>query len=332
MKFHALATACILLLGVMDVRAQPAPGRITIMVSGIEKQVYLPVKLADQLGYFKEQGLNVDLQSNNSGVNAATALMAGEIQGVVGYYDHTLDLQAKNKVVTAIVQFTQTPGYAIVVASRANEITAPKDLEGHAVGVNALGSSSQFLTQYVVGKAGVGLEKLDIVPVGSGSTFIAALEQRRIDAGMTTEPTISRMLKNGNARMLVDLRTPDNTRRELGGAYPGSCLYMTAIWLSAHKDEAQKLANALVKSMKYIDAHSAQDIAEKMPQDYYAGDKAAYVQVLAENKSMFTRDGLMPADGPQTVRAVLQRFNQDVQGKHIDLSKTFTPEFAKNAQ
>jgi len=46
-----------------------------------------------------------------------------------------------------------------------------------------------------------------LLPVGAGNTFIAAMKQDQIQAGMTTEPTISRLLKTGEAAVLVDMRT-----------------------------------------------------------------------------------------------------------------------------
>ncbi len=71
-----------------------AAERITLMVGGIDKIIYLPVKLAEQLGYFTDQGLDVHLRSEYSGSNGADQLLAGGAQGVVGFYDHVIYLQA----------------------------------------------------------------------------------------------------------------------------------------------------------------------------------------------------------------------------------------------
>lgn len=313
--------------------AAQAADKIMIMVGGIEKQIYLPARLAEQLGYFKEQGLDVELQSEPSGVNAENEMLAGAVQGVVGFYDHTIDLQAKGKAVMSVVQFSQAPGEAILVATKlAGEIKSPADFKGRALGVTGLGSSTNFLTQYLAVANGVKASEITPVPVGSGTTFIAAIKQNRIDAGMTTEPTISRLLNTGDAKMLVDLRTPESTEKWLGGLYPAACLYMPTGWVNAHRDEVQKLVNAFVKTLKYINTHSAEEIASKMPADYYAGDKAMYVAALAQSKTMFTADGRMPKSGPPTVLKVLQGFDKVVQGKTIDLSKTFTTDFVAAAK
>jgi NitT/TauT family transport system substrate-binding protein len=307
-----------------------AAEKISIMVGGIEKQIYLPAKLAEQLGYFKEQGLDVELVSEQAGVEAENELLAGAVQGVVGFYDHAIDLQAKGKFIESVVQFSQAPGEVeLVAASKADEIKSPSDFKGRMLGVTGLGSSTNFLTQYLAVKNGVPVTEITSVPVGAGNTFIAALQQGKIDAGMTTEPTISRLLKTGQAKILVDLRSAETTRQALGGVYPAACLYMTADWVEQHKEETQKLANAFVKTLRYIATHSAEEIAAQMPKDYYAGDKGLYVSALANGKQMFTSDGRMPADGPETVLRVLSTFDRTVKGRSIDLSKTYTTSFVE---
>src|SRR5450830_1054007 len=92
-------------------------GKITIMVGGINKLIYLPPKLAENLGYFKEEGLDVELQSQQAGVDAENELLAGAVQAVVGYYDHSIDLQSKGKEVQSITQLLVVPGGMEMVRS-----------------------------------------------------------------------------------------------------------------------------------------------------------------------------------------------------------------------
>ncbi|MGI9133528.1 MAG: ABC transporter substrate-binding protein, partial [Rhodoferax sp.] len=139
-------------------------------------------------------------------------------------------------------------------------------------------------------------------------------------------------LKTGEASVLVDMRTVEKTKQALGGTYPAASLYMPTEWVEKNKPLVQKLANAMVKTLKFIATHSAAEIADKMPKDFYAGDKDSYIKALADGKSMFTADGVMPAGGPETVLAVLSGFSKNVKGKTVDLSKTFTTEFVKNAK
>ncbi|MBB3610257.1 ABC transporter substrate-binding protein [Rhizobium sp. BK602] len=309
-----------------------AADKISIMVGGYEKQIYLPAKLTESLGYFKDEGLDVELLNESAGVDAENQLLAGAVQGVVGSYDHCVDLQSKGKFVESVVQLQQVPGEVELVSTKHPEIKSPADFKGKALGVTGLGSSTNFLTLYMASKAGLKAGEVTTVPVGAGSTFIAAIQQDQIQAGMTTEPTVSRLLKTNEATVLVDLRTVDSTRAALGGVYPFASLYMQTSWVDAHKDEVQKLVNAFVKTMRFIDTHSAAEIAEKMPKDFYVGDKDGYVKALAASKGMFTPDGMMPEGGPEIVLKVLSEFSKNVKGKQIDLSRTYTTAFVKAAK
>jgi NitT/TauT family transport system substrate-binding protein len=321
--------ACALLAAVPTLAGE----QMIIMVGGAEKQIYLPATLAQRLGYFREQGLDVEMQSESSGVSATDVLLAGAAHGVIGAYDHTIDLQAKGKSVQSVVQFTIAPGEVELVAARmVGRISSPADFRGRNLGVTGLGSSTSFLTQYLASLHNLKPTDLTLVPVGSGQSFIDALRQGRIDAGMTTEPTASRLLSTGQAKLLVDLRTPEATQKALGGLYPFACLYMETHWLSGHRGQAQKLANALVKALHFISTHSAAEIAAQLPPEFYAGNRALYVQSLAQSKSMFTPDGVMPPSGPATVLKVLSAVNSSVRRKAIDLSETYTTEFVNAAR
>lgn len=310
-----------------------AAEKITIMVGGMEKQIYLPAKLAEQLGYLKETGLDIELLSEPAGVNAETEMLSGAAQGVIGFYDHTIDLQARGKMVESVVQFSQAPGEVILVSkAAAGSIKSPADFKGKTMGVTGLGSSTNFLTQYLASRAGVKYSEFTTLPVGAGSTFIAAMAQGKIDAGMTTEPTIARLVSTNAASVLVDLRSLKSTTAALGGPYPAASLYMQTSWVNSHKEQVQKIATAFVKTLRYINTHSAREIADKLPPEYYAGNKQLYIEALETGKQMFTPDGVMPAEGPATVLKVLASFDKAVEGKAINLAATYTTEFVKAAR
>jgi NitT/TauT family transport system substrate-binding protein len=333
-RLTKFALASCLALSVFSSPAKAAdPQKVTIMVGGITKLIYLPARLTEQLGYFKDEGLDVELLSQPAGVDAENELLAGAVQAVVGFYDHSIDLQAKGKEVKAIVVFGQVPGEVEMVASsQAATIKSMADVKGKTLGVTGLGSSTNFLTQYLAHLNGISSSQYSVLPVGADNSFIAAIKQNRIDAGMTTEPTVSQLLKSGDAKVLVDMRDVAGTRAALGGTYPASSLYVQSAWLDTHKDEAAKLARAFVRTLQYLHTHSADEIAAQMPKDYYGSDKALYVSALKASLPMYTVDGKMPADGPDTVLKVLAGFNPSVKDKHIDLSRTFTNQFVNQVK
>jgi len=310
-----------------------ASERITLLVGGIDKVIYLPVKLAEQLGYFTRQGLDVELRSGDSGIQGVDDLLVGSAQGVVGFYDHIIYMQSKGKAVVSLIQFSQAPGEVELVSTRLpGPVRSMADLKGHVLGVTGLGSSTQFLSRYLALDSGLKLNQVSFVSVGTGDAFIGAMNRGTISAGMTTEPTATRMLDSGQAKVLVDLRTPEDTARALGGPYPASCLYMETAWVQRHRPEVQKLVNALMKALTFIQSHTAAEIADQLPPSFYTCDRATYVKALARSKAIFIPDGRMPADGPAHVLKLLTRTERSLQGKRIDLASTYTLEFVNAAR
>src|SRR5437773_7611333 len=306
--------------------------QVKIMVGGLSKQIYLPNMLTQQLGYFKQEGLDVTLIDEASGQSSENEVLAGQVDAGSGSYNHTIELQAAGKNMEAVVLLNIAPGEAeIVSAKAASHIHSVSDLKGKNLGVTELGSGTQTLTTALLHNAGITPDQVHFVPVGAGDTFIAALQQGKIDAGMTTEPTISRILATGVGKVLVDLRSPQSTQAALGGSYPFISLFMNNSYVNSHKDVVQKLVNAYVKTLKWIQTHTAAEIADKMPADYYAGNKALYVTALQNQMAIFSPDGLMPAGAPQSVLNVENASNLIPQGKQIDLSLTYTNEFASKA-
>jgi len=316
-----------------DAGAAKDATKVKIMVGGLDKVIYLPAMLAKRLGYFSAEGLDVTLMTEPAGVDATTALVSGDVQGAVGFYDHTLDLQTKGKQVESVVQFAQAPGEVEVVSNKAaGDIASAKDFKGKKLGVTGLGSSTDFLTKYLAVHNGLKVSDFTPIAAGAGQTFIAAMQQGSIQAGMTTDPTVAQILDKGIGKVLYDMRTPEGSRQALGGLYPSSSLYMNTDWVNGHKETVQKLANAFVKTLKWMSTHTPEEIAAKMPADYAQGGAKLYAESIKATLPMFTTDGVMPADGPATVESVLKAFNPNLQHATVDLSQTYTTEFVKNVK
>ncbi|HVY57434.1 MAG TPA: ABC transporter substrate-binding protein [Xanthobacteraceae bacterium] len=312
---------------VSSTSASTAAERVRIMVGGVEKILYLPAKLAEQLGYYKDEGLDVELISVTAGSISETGLLSGSAEAVVGAYEQSIHIQAKGKYVTSIVQISASPQEALMVSTKAPEITSVAGLKGKTIAVTGFGSLTHFLSQDILVRGGLKVSDASFIAAGAGNTFISAFQQGRVQAGMTQEPTISILVNNGDAKVLVDLRTPEDTRKALGGDYPGSALYVRADWLEKNKATAAKLAHAFTRALHYIATHSAADIAGKMPPSYYNGNKDIYLRALANSIGSFTPNGRMPGDGPKVVLGVLTQFGNKISADKIDLSKTYTNEF-----
>ncbi|ARF57975.1 ABC transporter substrate-binding protein [Streptomyces gilvosporeus] len=305
---------------------------VKLMAGGLDKQIYLPYQLAENLGFYKKYGVKVELSTEqNGGVGAEEAMASGQVDMAGAWYNHTIEFQAKGKAVEDVVQLSGAPGEREMCTKKSG-VTSAADFKGKTLGVTDLGSGTDTLTQFMAAKKGVKTGQFHRLAVGAGSTAVAALKNGKADCVMTTQPTVAAVEKKGVGTSAIDLATTDGAKAALGGPFPGASVLARTDWVNSHKDAVQKVVDALVATMHWINTHSAADIANKLPASYVQNQlvtKTDYIKALTEDKGQFLPDGIMPAGGPKTALATEKLVGSVTSS--VDLGKTFTNEFALNA-
>jgi NitT/TauT family transport system substrate-binding protein len=308
-----------------------AESKITIAVGGGACLCYLPTVLAKQLGEFDKAGVAVDLVDLKGGSDALKAVLGGSADVVSGYFDHCVNLAARKQELVSFVVYDRYPGLVLVVSpSHSSEIKSVKDLAGKKVGVSAPGSSTDFFLKYLLKKNGLDPASAAVIGVGLGATAVAAMEQGQIDAAVMLDPSVTVLQgKFSDLTILADTRTQKDTLATFGGEYPGGALYSTAAWVASHEKETQALTNAIVATLGWIHAHSAEDIMAKMPEEMVGKDKALYLAALNNTIPMFSETGKMDPKGADAVLAVFSEGSPEVAKANVDVSKTFTNRFVE---
>ena len=302
---------------------------VTLMVGGIDKQIYLPYQLAQGLGYYHKYGVNVVLSTEQAGgVGAEDAMASGQVNMAGAWYTHTINFQLKGKAVEDVVQLSGAPGERIMCAT-GTHITSPAQWKGLSLGVTDLGSGTDQLTLYMAARYHLTTKDFHRLGVGAGSTFIAALQHHSITCGMTTQPTVAAIEKLGLGYSAFDLSSAAGVNQWLGGFMPTAGVLAQTSWVNANQATVQKVVDALVATMHYIATHSAADIADHLPTDFVSNSlvtRDEYISALTKDKGQFLPDGMMPASGPATVLAV-DKLAGIVTGP-VNLSTTYTNSFA----
>jgi len=311
--------------------ARPQTGtHVRLAVGGQNQLVYLPTTLAQELGFYKEEGLDVELQDHAGGAKALQSLIGGSSDVVSGFYDHTIQMAAEGRAFVAFVTMLRFPGLVLVTSPQsAGAVTKIEDLKGRIAGVTAAGSSSQMLLTYMLQRHGITADAVSMTPVGSAATAIAAIEHGKVDAAMVGDPAFTLIARrNPTVRVLADLRTAAGVKAAFGATtYPSSVLYSKTEWVRENRDTASKLAHAILRTLQWMHGHSAQEIADRTPKSFRGEDEALYVEAVKSSMPMFSPDGVMDAAGAQTVRELLAGSMEKVRTGEIDLSKTYTNEF-----
>jgi sulfonate transport system substrate-binding protein len=301
---------------------------VTMMVGGIDKQIYLPYQLAQDLGFYKKYGVNMQLSTEQQGgVGAETAMVSGQVDMAGAWYVHAIDFQAKGKNVISVAQLSGAPGEREMCATGSG-VTSPAQWSGKSLGVTDIGSGTDSLTLYLAARYHLTSKDINRVAVGAGPTFVAAMQNHRIACGMTTQPTVGTVEKQGVGTSVINLASTSGAQQWLGGAYPAAAVLTRSDWVASNQATVQKVVDALVATMHWIATHSAADIANALPASFVSNGvitKADYISELAQDKGQFLPDGMMPANGPATVLAI-EKFIGNVTSP-VNLSATYTNQY-----
>lgn len=306
---------------------------LKIAIGGASCLCYLPTVLAKQLGMYEKHGLDAELINFKGGSVALTAVLGGSADVVSGYYDHCVNLKGKNKDMMSVVIYDQFPGLVLVVSPKQTaNIKSIKDLSGKKVGVSAPGSSTDFFLKYLLRKEGVDPSKVAVIGVGLDDTAVAAQEQGQVDAAVMLDPAVTLLQgKYKDLRILADTRTEKDTLAVFGGRYPGGAIYSTTDWVEKHPKESQAIANALVETLHWIHAHSAEEIMAKMPKEFVGANPQLYLAALKNTIPMYSKDGRMDPKGAQAVLDVFSQSVPDIAKANVDLATTYTNAFVDKA-
>ena len=306
------------------------PTNVRVAVGGQNQLIYLPTTLARELGFYTDQGLNVEIQDLPGGSKALQALIGGSADVVSGFYDHTIQMAADGREMVAFVTMLRFPGLVLVTSPQsAGTVAKIEDLRGRIAGVTTAGSSSHLLLSYLLQQHGVGADAVSITSIGTSATAVAAIEHGKVDAGMMADPAFTLVSRrNPGVRVLADLRHADGVKTAFGSAtYPASVLYAKGEWIRANRDTAQRLARAIVRTLAWMQSHSPQEIADRTPATFRGEDQALYLEALTNSMPMYSPDGVMDVDGAESVKRLLAQSMEKVGQATIHLAKTYTNEF-----
>jgi NitT/TauT family transport system substrate-binding protein len=304
----------------------PEKANLKIGVGGQGQIIYMPLTLADQLGYFKQEGLTIDIQDLKGGADALQAMVGGSTDATMGFYEHTVRTQTQGKFIEMIATCDLYPGLVMFVGKSHPEAKSIKDLANFKIGITSAGSSTEEMVKYLFKKNGLDPAGAQTVAVGSGGPAITALKNGLVDALVTVEPAASTIEKNGDGTVMYDTRTEQGTKDVFGGAWPAGGFYVSTDFVQQNPRTSQALARVAVNTLKYINSHSAEEVTAKLPAQlfYPDGDQAFFAKVLGASQKMFSPDGKMPSDGPNNVLETLKAADTQTDWSKVDLSKTFT--------
>lgn len=326
------AAAALALPGLARAQAALEKPKLSIAVGGKNLLYYLPLTIAESLGYFKEEGLDVSIVDFAGGSRALQAVIGGSADVVSGAFEHTINMQVKGQRLRAFVLQGRAPQIVLGVNPRTMPgYKSVADLKGKKIGVTAPGSSTNVMVNFVLAKAGLKPSDVSIVGVGAGNGAVAAMRAGQVDAMSNLDPVITLLARSGDLKIVSDTRVLAESEKVFGGPMPAACLYAPQAFLDRNPSTAQALANAIVRADQWIQSAGASDIVKAVPESYLLGDRAVYIDAFLASQKALSPDGLIPEAGAETARRALASIDPEVANAEVDLAAVWTNDFVRKA-
>src|SRR3989475_5254693 len=201
----ACATLAVLLPYAAQAQGKPEKPKVSIAVGGKAAFYYLPLTIAEQLGYFKDEGLDVEISDFEGGSKALQAVVGGSADVVSGAWENTIDQQPKGLQMQGFVLQGRYPAISVGLAkANAANYKSPKDLKGMKIGVSAPGSSTNRMVLHLLAKDGLKGDDVSIIGVGTSSGAIAAIKSGQIDAVSNVDPLMTMLESSGDVVLIAD--------------------------------------------------------------------------------------------------------------------------------
>jgi len=313
--------------------AVPEKARVVLAVGGRTTLYYLPLTLADRLGYFKDEGLDVEIDDFPGGSRALQALIGHSADVVSGAYEHTIVMQTLAQKVQAFVLQGMNPGLELGIRKdRAGEYSWAKDLKGMRIGVSAPGSSTHMLVNHLLASVGLTPDDVSVIGVGTGASAVAAMRGGQIDALSSVEPVMTLLERSGDMKIVVETITDKGVREVFGGSMPAATLYARLDFIEQNPNTVQALTNAIVRALLWLQHHTTEDVLKVVPPEYLLGDKALYAASFERLRPTYSKDGLIPKKGVDNSYKVLLAHNNAVRRAPVVwINQTYTNTFVEKA-
>jgi NitT/TauT family transport system substrate-binding protein len=235
------------LAAVLSPAAALAQDKFTFMFPVKSVLQYHPFYIAQELGYYKQEGLDVRFETSNGSGAALRQLIAGNVDAALPSPAAYLNAAAQGHDLRWIFSYEYANVFTLIVPDK-SPVKSVADLKGKSVGVSELSGGEVPLVRAIL--RGAGLEDgkdVKIVPVGEGSALtIQALQGGRVDAYSSSVFDIAAIEATGFALRVI---LPADAQK-----YPANGMVTTAANLEKKRDQMIRFARASAKGIAYVKA------------------------------------------------------------------------------
>jgi NitT/TauT family transport system substrate-binding protein len=230
-----------------------------------------PIYVADKLGFWKKEGLDVEYFNSQSGPRSKQMLAAKQTFMTSSGMNDAIALSLAGKPAVVVLGIDNRVTFANILArADRSDLKTVADLSGKSLAVTQPQAATWLMGVYIAEQYGVG-GKVSMKGLGDFTTMMGGVKAGTVDACMATVSMINAARQEGWGKPLFDVTETAAWNKVFGGDITGVCCYVLRETLEQERDKIQVLVNGLVKGTDFVKEHSAEEIADVLYDKYLNG-------------------------------------------------------------
>ena len=325
--------AACLVLSPSQVRAASDKFHLSLVIDDKASLSHLPLLLAEQLGFFGAEGLEVDWVEQPSQSLAMAGLTHGAVDVLCAPYENALMLKHKGFDAVSIVQIARTPQWVLGVSKKnIPNFKTLADLRGKRIGlIDPEGSAHRCLTVSLL-RTGVPANEVNMTYLNSSVHALVAMRSGSVDALFASDPLMTALEKKDDINIVSNFRTLKQTQRMFGGLLPGNGLIVSQALIDKNPQVMQSLVSAVMRSRKWLRTAGPSDLLRYLVDNPVLPDRLVYLNAVENLRESFSRDGGLSTEAQQVSLRMLGLVDPSFNSRSVAWQTTVSNDFVKVAQ
>ena len=209
-----------------------------------------PIFIGLEKGFFKDEGLNIELQWFEAAQPIAVAMASNKVEvGATGITAGLFNMVAGGqKLLIVADKGRESKGdssSAVLVNTEKwnNGVKTVKDLKGKKIGITQIGSTFHYMIGRLLEANGLTLKDVELVPLSKISALMAGLQSQQVDAVILNEPNITKVLKDGYGKLVIQVGDVME--------YQTSAIFFSPDFAKNNRGNAVKFLKGYIKATRY---------------------------------------------------------------------------------
>ena len=310
----------------------PEISQIDIMLDGAPQLRHVPLHLAQSLGFFEQEQLQVRLTTAPTMAHTLEQQAGLRSDVFVGSFERVLYMHAQGLPSQAFFMLTKSPGVVLGVQSHlipgVQQVEGVAELKGLRWAAGPEGGLTHRIALLSLQRLGLRSADVQWSHHALQADVVRQFESQQVDVACLNDMAATQLERSGQFRVLLDTRTQRDTEWLFSGPAAGMSLSAAPAFIERNPQTIQATTQAVLKALLWMRTATPTDLTRHVPAGLLDRDAVVFFDAWARARESLSSDGVFPDGAALNMLKSLSRLQLITDAGSVNPSQTFNNRFA----